>query len=168
VGIRETRRITGDYELTVDDFVRMAVFDDEIGRYCYPVDVHASTLADAAAPPSKANDHFERFRLKPGQSYGIPYRILTPRTLKNVMVAGRCVSGERMLMGSLRVMGGCYITGQAAGVAAAMAAASGTDVHALPVRELQRRLKALGAYLPNLAATEPGPTSASSQTAGHV
>jgi hypothetical protein len=168
VGIRETRRITGDYELTVDDFVRLAVFDDEIGRYCYPVDVHASTLADATAPPSKTNDHFERYRLKPGQSYGIPYRILTPRTLKNVMVAGRCVSGERMLMGSLRVMGGCYITGQAAGVAAAMAAASGTDVHALPVREVQRRLKALGAYLPNLADAEPSSAPEPSRGASRV
>ncbi|MFA4945524.1 MAG: FAD-dependent oxidoreductase [Lentisphaeria bacterium] len=154
LGIRETRRITGDYELTFKDYLAQAVFADEIGRYCYPVDVHACTLAHATgtAPPEPEAEKFDfhNMRLKPGESYGIPYRILTPRKLKNVLTAGRCVSGERAVLGSLRVMAGCFITGQAAGVAAAMAASAGTDVHALPVRDLQRQLNALGAYLPNL------------------
>ncbi|MBN8524952.1 MAG: FAD-dependent oxidoreductase [Planctomycetes bacterium] len=146
VGIRETRRIVGDYELVLDDFLGKAVFPDEIGRYCYPVDVHASTIEEAVTP---TNDHFERLRLKPGESYGIPYRVLTPRGLANVLAAGRCVSADRMVLGSLRVMPGCYITGQAAGAAAAMTAAGGGDVHALAVPELQRRLAAMGAWLPN-------------------
>ena len=166
LGIRETRRITGDYELGLDDFVRQAVFDDEIGRYCYPVDVHASRLPDPLAPPKPAGPPpFEHYRFNPGESYGIPYRILTPQGLRNVLTAGRCVSVDRMVLGSLRVTGGCYITGQAAGVAAAMAATSGTDVHALPVRELQQRLNQLGAYLPNLpgAVLVPAPQ----QTASH-
>lgn len=148
VGVRETRRITGDYQLTVDDFLAKAVFDDEIGRYCYPVDVHASTIEEAVTP---TNDHFERLRLRPGESYGIPFRILTPRGLRNVLSAGRCVSADRLVLGSLRVMPGCYITGQAAGVGAALAA-GGTDVHQLPVRTVQRRLQALGCHLPNLPA----------------
>jgi ribulose 1,5-bisphosphate synthetase/thiazole synthase len=150
VGVRETRRITGDYELAIADFLRQAVFDDEIGRYCYPVDVHASTIEEAVTP---TNNDFERLRLKPGESYGVPFRILTPHGLKNVLTAGRCVSADRMVLGSLRVMPGCYITGQAAGTAAAMVASSGSDVHALPVRDLQRRLVAMGAYLPNAEPT---------------
>jgi len=149
LGLRETRRILGDYVLCLDDFKRRAVFDDEIGRYCYPVDIHP-------LKPGKAE--FERFhaewtalRCGPGESYGIPYRILLPRKLDNVLVAGRCVSTDRSLQGSLRVMPGCYITGQAAGVAAAMAADAGgeADARAVHVKALQRRLVALGACLPN-------------------
>jgi len=156
VGIRETRRIGGDYELTLDDFLARAVFADEIGRYCYPVDVHASTIEDAQDPN---NDDFERLRLKPGESYGIPYRILTPRGLRNVLAAGRCVSADRMVLGSLRVMPGCYITGQAAGVAAAMSA-GGTDAPTLPVDDLLERLHRLGAYLPNRGGGRPAALAA--------
>jgi hypothetical protein len=64
-------------------------------------------------------------------------------------VAGRCVSTDQLVHGSLRVMPGCFITGQAAGVAAAMCANDAKSVRAADVKELQRRLKALGAYLPN-------------------
>ncbi len=72
-----------------------------------------------------------------------------PRKLANVLVAGRCVSTDRYMQSSIRVMPGCFITGQAIGVAAAMAAQKGCDTRAVPVPELQQRLKALGAYLPN-------------------
>ena len=84
-----------------------------------------------------------------GESYGIPYRVITPKGLDNVLVAGRCVSTDQLVQGSLRVMPGCFITGQAAGIAAAMASNSGKSVHGIDVKELQRRLKAFGAYLPN-------------------
>jgi hypothetical protein len=148
LGVRETRRILGDYVLDVDDFTRRAVFDDEIGRYSYPVDIHI------ARPDRESYEAFRReftsMRLGRGESYGIPYRILTPRGLRNVLVAGRCVSTDRSLQASIRVMPGCYITGQAAGVAAAlMAAGAADDSHCLPVRRVQERLLALGAYLPN-------------------
>jgi len=89
-------------------------------------------------------------RLGPGESYGIPYRILTPKGLRNVLVAGRCVSTDRNMQASIRVMPGCYITGQAAGVAAAMAAQADADTRSIEIRELQTRLKDMGAYLPNL------------------
>ena len=145
VGVRETRRITGDYELSLDDFKGRATFDDEIGRFASAVDLHPVTLDEIEA----CNMKFERLRLNPGESYGIPFRILTPRTLKNVLAAGRCVSTDRIINGSLRVMPGSFITGQAAGVAAALAASTGADVHALPVREIQRRLRDLGQWLPN-------------------
>ena len=147
LGIRETRRILGDYVLCLDDFKSRAVFDDEIGRYCYPVDIHASKPDEAHY--RQFEREFRTLRYGPGESYGIPYRILTPRGLSNVLVAGRCVSADRYLQGSIRVMPGCFITGQAAGVAAALAIDKGADTRGIAVAELQQRLKTMGAYLPN-------------------
>lgn len=148
LGVRETRRITGDYVLSIDDFEKRAVFEDEIGRYCYPVDIHASK------PEKKAFEQFKKeittLHYKDGESYGIPYRVLTPRSLDNVLVGGRCISSDRYIQGSVRVMPGCFITGQAAGVAAAIIAEKKTSIHDIDVKELQHRLKAMGAFLPNL------------------
>lgn len=149
LGVRETRRIVGDYELNLDDFTSRAVFPDEIGRYSYPVDIHI------ARPDKESYDNFRKematYRLGKGESYGIPYRILTPKGLKNVLVAGRCVSTDRPLQASIRVMPGCYITGQAVGVAAALMVEGHMDSRGIAVGELQRRLVAMGGYLPNYA-----------------
>ena len=79
----------------------------------------------------------------------MPYRVLLPQGLSNVLVAGRCVSSDRYMQSSIRVMPGCFITGQAAGVAAAMAAEKGTGTRGISVPELQNRLKSVGAFLPN-------------------
>lgn len=147
LGLRETRRILGSYVLCLDDFERRAVFDDEIGRYNYPVDIHPAT--PSAEDFDRFREEFHTLRYRKGESYGIPYRILTPQGLHNVLVAGRCVSADRFMQGSIRVMPGCYITGQAAGVAAALAFEARTSTHAIDVSELQRRLKTMGAYLPN-------------------
>ncbi|MBN1247014.1 MAG: FAD-dependent oxidoreductase [Anaerolineae bacterium] len=147
LGLRETRRILGDYVLNLEDFKTRAVFEDEIGRYNYPVDIHASTPSNEDF--AKFEEEFRSLRYGRGESYGIPYRILTPQNLDNVLVAGRCVSTDRFLQGSLRVMPGCYITGQAAGIAASLAVASKSSVRAVDVRALQAGLKAMGAYLPN-------------------
>ncbi len=147
LGIRESRRILGDYVLCLDDFRSRASFDDEIGRYAYPVDIHASKpdAEDFAA----FEREFEEFRYGPGENYGIPYRSLIARGLENVLVAGRCISSDRYVQGSIRVMPGCFITGQAAGVAAALAARAGGGVRDVPVRNLQSRLHGMGAFLPN-------------------
>lgn len=149
LGVRETRRIMGDYVLNLEDFKRRAVFADEIGRFCYPVDIHASK------PDAKSFAQFEQefrtLRYKPGENYGIPYRCLLPRNLDNVLVAGRCISSDRYIQGSVRVMPGCFITGQAAGMAAALAVQRNSDTRGVPTGELQRRLKSIGAYLPNCA-----------------
>lgn len=147
MGVRETRRILGDYVLDVQDFNERASFDDEIGRYSYPVDIHI-------AKPDKESfeafhSTFTRMRYRDGESYGIPYRILTPRGLDNLLVAGRCVSTDRSMQASIRVMPGCFITGQAAGIAASVALNTGRTIHDLPVGEVQKRLRDLGAYLPN-------------------
>ena len=148
LGVRETRRITGDYVLCVEDYKKRAVFPDEIGRYAYAIDIHPKTT-DKASYEKHRKEFDQDFRYGKGESYGIPYRILTPRGFDNLLVAGRCVSTDPLVHGSLRVMPGCFITGQAAGIAAAMTAASGASVHGLDVKALQGRLKAFGAYLPN-------------------
>jgi hypothetical protein len=148
LGVRETRRITGDYILNIKDFNPDSTFDDEIGRYSYPVDIHI------ARPDKESYEKFHKelttMRLGKGESYGIPYRILTPKGLDNVLVAGRCVSTDRNMQASIRVMPGCYITGQAAGVAAAMTAAADTDIRSIKIRDLQKKLRKMGAFLPNL------------------
>jgi len=149
LGVRETRRIMGDYVLSLDDYKRRATFADEIGRFCYPIDNH---------PLHPGKDTYEKHRqemdyeyhYKNGESYGIPYRALIPRGLDNVLVAGRCISADRMVHGSIRVTGGCYITGTAAGAAAAMAASQAVTTRQIDTRDLQQRLKKLGAYLPSV------------------
>ncbi len=148
LGVRETRRITGEYVLSLEDYQRRAVFPDEIGRYAYPVDNHPVRPGKDTYEQHR-REFDEALRYQKGESYGIPYRILVPRKLENVLVAGRCVSADRMVHGSIRVMPGCFITGQAAGVAAAMSAKSGRAPRQIDVPELQRQLKAVGAYLPN-------------------
>ncbi|MBT3380469.1 MAG: FAD-dependent oxidoreductase [Lentisphaerae bacterium] len=148
LGVRESRRITGDYVLDVDDFKRRAVFEDEIGRYCYPVDIHPSK-PDPTEYAKFEKEFRESLRYKRGESYGIPYRTLTPKGLSNVLVAGRCVSSDRAIQGSIRVMPGCYITGQAAGMAASLAINAQTDTRGIGTGELQAALAGIGAYLPN-------------------
>ena len=147
LGIRETRRIMGEYVLGLDDFCNRAAFEDEIGRYCYPVDMHSAVPTKEAQ--AKSLEEFRTLRYKDGESYGIPYRSLVPRGLANLLVAGRCISSDRYMQGSVRVMPGCYITGQAAGMAAALMAEGNLNSRQIDVGELQRRLIDLGAYLPN-------------------
>ncbi|MEI7903980.1 MAG: FAD-dependent oxidoreductase [Candidatus Firestonebacteria bacterium] len=143
-GIRETRRITGDYVLNYNDYAARADFEDGIGRFNYWIDIH----------PSKASldNHEELLKYrgthyKDGESYGIPYRILTPLGLENLLVAGRCVSVDQAVQSSIRVMPGCFITGQAAGMAAALAIEKKTGTRGFPVKELQKRLKKMGAFI---------------------
>lgn len=147
IGIRESRRIMGDYVMTLDDFNRRASFEDEIGRYSYPVDIHAGQ--NTAAGYQKFASEHASLRYKNGESYGIPYRALVARGFDNLLVAGRCVSTDRYMQSSIRVMPGCYITGQACGAAAALCAAAGTDTRSVEIRQLQHALVQGGAFLPN-------------------
>lgn len=130
LGIRETRRIEGDYMLTVDDFLAARSFPDDIARNAYYIDIH---LAD-----SKSEMTFNH--LPPGVSHGVPYRIMLPAGIGNLWVAGRSVSSDRAVQGSLRVMPNCFSMGQAAGTAAAMALQAGTGSRGISVPALQRRL----------------------------
>lgn len=145
LGIRETRRILGDYLLTEDDFSSLRSFDDEICRNCYFIDIHHKRSEVGTSLEGALHKH----RLQPGESHGIPYRCLTPKGIANVLVAGRSISTDRTVQGSTRVMPVCLAMGEAAGIAAAMASVSETvDVHRVDTIRLRERLRAVGAYLP--------------------
>lgn len=150
MGIRESRRIIGDYFLTYDDFLQRKSFPDEIGRNCYYIDVHNKSSKTAMTHKDwlkMESDPTKRY--KPGESHGIPYRCLTPKGLKNVLVAGRSISCDQTVQGSVRVMPVCLMMGEAAGLAAAMAMkANKPDVHAVNTDLLRKRLRKYGAYLP--------------------
>jgi len=147
IGIRETRRIVGDYLLNLDDYLKRRTFDDEICRNSYPIDVHTTAEEARCKKEVNAMDRFENYR--PGESHGIPFRCLTPKGLRNVLVAGRNVSCDRLVHASIRVMPVCLAMGEAAGMAAALAADAQTpDVHAVNTARLRERLRAEGAYLP--------------------
>ncbi len=110
IGIRETRRIRGEYTLTADDVLTARKFPDGIARSSYPIDIHSPTGAGTVLRGVPAGDHYE-----------IPYRCLIPVGVANLLVAGRCVSATHEAQASLRVMPQCFAMGEAAGVAAAMA-----------------------------------------------
>ena len=133
LGMRDGRRIVGDYVFTKEDWNARRTFEDEIGRNSYYLDVHKSG--------------FKPVHYKKGDSHGIPYRCLTPKGLRNVLTAGRCISTDEEAFGSLRVMPPCLVTGEAAGAAAAIAIQqSRCDVHAVDVQYLRKRLRLEGQY----------------------
>lgn len=148
IGIRESRRIVGDYVLTLKDYVCRRTFPDEICRNSYFIDVHPK-VKEALADLQKMRE-FEATMMNygPGESHGIPYRCLTPLGLQNVLVAGRSISAEQVVQGSVRVMPCCLAMGEAAGMAGAMAAKTDGEVRAVDVARLQEQLRKQGAYLP--------------------
>lgn len=149
IGVRETRRIVGDYILTLEDYLARRSFPDEIARNSYYIDIHLSKREWERRLGGTFDDEARIHQYNPGESHGIPYRCLLPRTLRNVLVAGRCLSTDRAVQGSTRVMPNCLATGEAAGCAAAMAARDhGGDVRSVNVEQLRERLRAAGQYLP--------------------
>ncbi|SDT91618.1 FAD dependent oxidoreductase [Verrucomicrobium sp. GAS474] len=149
VGIRESRRIVGDYCLTLDDYAARRSFDDEICRNCYFIDLHFTREEAASLDVTEVNVETRFAHYGPGESHGIPYRCLTPAGLRNVLVAGRSISCERIVHGSIRVMPVCLAMGEAAGMAAALAGERfDSDVHAVDTEALRDRLRSEGVYLP--------------------
>ena len=136
VGVRETRRIVGDYQLTADDVLSARKFEDAIARGAYPVDIHNPTGTGTVLK-----------RLPPGEAYDIPLRSLMPKNADNLIVAGRCISGTHEAHSSYRVMPIVMATGQAAGVTAAIAARRGARPREVSAREIQHELVRQGASL---------------------
>lgn len=149
LGVREGRRIKGVYTLSREDYFERRSFPDEIARNCYNLDSHETkTERLLIAQGKKKAGSNERIVYAPGESHGIPYRALLPESLHNVIVAGRSISATRQVMGSIRVMGTCLSTGEAAGAAAAQAVKSGCyDFHALDTDALRKTLKHYGANI---------------------
>jgi hypothetical protein len=136
IGIRETRRITGEYVLTEDDILGCRDFDDAIGVNGWPVEAHV-----------KGDVKFV-FTAQDTRGFNqIPYRIILPQRIENLFVAGRCASMSHEGQSSARVSGPCFIMGQAAGTAADLALAGGVTPRQVDVRALQERLEADGAFL---------------------
>jgi hypothetical protein len=136
IGVRETRRVLGEYQLDVNDVLGARKFDDAIARGAYPVDIHNP----------KGSGTLLR-RLPPGEAYDIPLRCLLPRNTRRLIVAGRCISGTHEAHSSYRVMPIVMATGQAAGICAAIASKEGKTPREVDVRQVQRELLRQGASL---------------------
>ena len=137
MGVRETRRIVGEYTLTVEDLGAGKQFDDVIALCGYPVDIH-SPNSDGGG----ASGEFPTANV-----YEIPYRSLVPEKIEGLLVAGRPISTTHEAHGAIRVMPPAFALGEAAGTAAAMALEWRVEPRAVPVPELQSLLVRRGAYL---------------------
>lgn len=148
IGVRETRRIVGDYRLTLDDYLTCRNFPDTVARNAYFIDLHAvTTLAAARAKAVSDGTGKRSHALPPGQSHAIPYRCLIPQGVDNLLVAGRSLSADRAVQGAARVMPVCLAVGEAVGVAAALAARGSGRVRDVDVADVQARLRERGAWL---------------------
>lgn len=136
VGVRETRRIRGEYCLTADDVLNAVKFPDAVARNNYPIDIHKSNHAGV-----------KLLKLKPGEYYEIPYRCLLPLKIDNLLVAGRCISATFEAQGSVRIQPVCRALGEAAGIAAAICIDKKVVPRQLDGTELRKTLIDLGANL---------------------
>lgn len=136
LGVRESRRVMGDYVLTEEDLLSACKFDDVIACGSYPVDIHNPTGEGTVLK-----------HLEPGTWYDIPYRSLLPRGMKNLVIGGRCISATHAAHSAIRVMPIVFAIGHAAGISAALAAAAGVEPRQLEVRKVQGELLKQGAFL---------------------
>ncbi len=138
LGIRESRRIMGDHLLTGNDVKGQKLFEDIISFASFYVDTHcidgAETDPSVWTPPA-------------GFKYAIPYRILLPRGVENLLTAGRCVSCTHITLSSLSVMVQCIAMGEAAGTAAALSLTENVVPRKLNVQKLQAQLRKQGCIL---------------------
>ncbi|MDX9860081.1 MAG: FAD-dependent oxidoreductase [Rhodospirillales bacterium] len=139
IGIREGRRIAGEYTLTVDDLRAGRRFDDAIARGVFYLDGH------------KPDDDKRTYILPKDQlkvpPYQVPFRCLVPKGAKNLLAAGRCLSSEQLALSSARVMTTCSMMGQATGIAAALAASRNAEITTLDYTEIRKEVEARTAKL---------------------
>jgi hypothetical protein len=135
LGVRETRRARGEYELTGDDVLGAGRFDDAIACGAWPQEFHV------------AGTETQYVWLDEGAYYQVPYRSLLVQGVDNLLVAGRCISATHEALASTRVIAPSMAQGEAAGIAGAMAARTGKALRALDVAEVQDALRARGAFL---------------------
>ncbi|MBI2317131.1 MAG: FAD-dependent oxidoreductase [Betaproteobacteria bacterium] len=137
IGIRETRRVLGEYLLSEADVLECASFADAIGVNGWPVEAHVAGNVALKFPPIPESRGFNQ----------LPYRMIVPQGIDNLFVAGRCASMTHDGQSSARVSGPCFAMGQAAGTAAHLALKDGCAPRAVDVKALQERLETDGAYL---------------------
>ena len=139
MGVRETRRIVGEYILNEEDIRQQTIFEDSVGLGSAFVDIH-----NVDGP---GMDRRSGFHLPPGGYYSIPYRSLVPQKVDGLLVAGRCHSCTHEAAGSTRWMTQCMVMGQAAGTAAALSIREDVPPRDVDVEQLQNMLKGDGAIL---------------------
>ena len=135
LGIRESRRIIGEYYLTGEEAAQGIKRPDCIAKGAHEIDVHGDK-----------EEHY-RVTIKNAGSYDIPLGCLIPKGMKNLFMAGRCLSADRIAHSTARVMGTCMAMGQAAGTAAAIAVKDGCDTTSVPINKLREILISQGAIL---------------------
>lgn len=131
IGVRESRRIVGEYVLTAEDFFEARKFADAIARNNYPIDIHAK------------DQNGGLFMMKAGDYHDIPYRCLIPLQIDNLLVAGRCLSADFSAQGAVRIIPNCYAMGQAAGAASALSLQAKCAPRNLPWPLLEEALNKL-------------------------
>ena len=136
IGIRESRKINGKYKLTGADLLANTMFSDAIAMGGYPIDIH-----------SPDDEGMQHHHLKPGSWYSIPYRCLVTEEVKNLVVAGRCISVTHEACAAIRVTPIVMAIGQAAGSAAALSAYHGQNANELDTELLRDNLKKQGVFL---------------------
>jgi FAD dependent oxidoreductase len=137
IGIRETRRIVGAYQLTEDDVRDCADFGDTIGVNGWPVEAHVAGTVEFRWPRGDNPRGFNQ----------LPFRMILPQRIANLYVIGRCASMTHDAQSAARVTGPCFAMGEAAGTAAGLALSAGISCAAVDVAQLQRQLERAGAYL---------------------
>jgi hypothetical protein len=137
LGIRETRRIAGRYSLTRDDVISCASFPDTIGVNGWPIEAHVAGDVVWDWPDIPGSRGFNH----------LPYRMLLPLKIDNLLVAGRCASMTHEGQSAARVSGACFVMGEAAATAAHLALAADVDPADIDVTLLQQTLSGNGVFL---------------------
>ena len=149
-GVRETRRIKGAHTITAQEYVSAFHYPDSVSRGAHPIDIHVAKGASQNITFLKTPAY-------------VPYRALYSPGFGNLLVAGRCISADKTAFASLRVQASCMGTGQAAGVAAALAAAGSRSVSDVDIASLTARLRSIGAVLGGAQPPEPQPLAQSAR-----
>ena len=136
IGVRESRKLKGRHILTARELMDCTRFHDAIALGNYDIDIHN--------PEGAGTSHYY---FADGDYYTIPYRSLLPLELDNLLVAGRCISATHEAQASIRIMPICATLGEAAGIAAAVAKATGTNLQEVPVERVQAKLREKGAAI---------------------
>ena len=137
LGIRETRRVVGGYQLSGEDVLSCASFDDSIGVNGWPMEEHVAGDVVFTFPPIPDSRGFNE----------LPYRMLVPEGVDNLLVAGRCASMTHDGQSAARVSGACFAMGEAAGLAAALALSGNTLPRHIAIERLQQALEQEGAFI---------------------
>ena len=144
IGIRETRRVMGDYCLTEDDVLDCVDFDDTIGVNAWPLEIHVPGDVELRFPPANSR----------GFNH-LPLRMLCSREVENLLSAGRCGSMTHLAQAAARVSGGCFVMGEAAGTLASLALGETNSVRGVQASKVQARLEKAGVFLGRPAEAVP-------------